>query len=307
MLMRLHRIATLACLLSLVSPTSDASAQLVELFIQPATGAVDGDRWELSMDASIDVHRIAIGFLKPASVAPGDFRISGCDAVSCLASTDLGPTVDPVTSFTLGPAYPGHDPDALYVALEGNISPFNTLNTAGSPVFLAIIEYDPSVPVVQRIAPPATLAVPPELGDFEDSFGGVISPGDISYTILFGGGGDSDGDGWDDDLDNCVFAYNPGQEDSGSLLSIFPDAIGDACQCGDLSGDGVIDGTDLDRARKTLVGASTPPVSIELCNIVGTGDAGATDCGVDDLFALVRALQGLPPGISQVCTPAVAP
>jgi hypothetical protein len=72
-------------------------------------------------------------------------------------------------------------------------------------------------------------------------------------------GGDTDGDGLCDDgpgdfctggantgcKDNCKFISNPNQEDRGGLPNPGgPDGKGDACQCGDVTGDGNVNGTD---------------------------------------------------------------
>ena len=72
------------------------------------------------------------------------------------------------------------------------------------------------------------------------------SPG---CTLEFCGDGvvcaeDGDGDGILDDVDNCPFVANPGQEDDGGLNRVDPDGIGNTCQCGDVDGDGRVTSTD---------------------------------------------------------------
>ena len=47
---------------------------------------------------------------------------------------------------------------------------------------------------------------------------------------------DTDGDGVSDFGDNCPFAPNPMQLDSGGVATTEPDGIGDACQCGHVTG-----------------------------------------------------------------------
>ena len=67
--------------------------------------------------------------------------------------------------------------------------------------------------------------------------------------------GDADGDGVPDASDNCPLRANADQADSGGSELGVADGIGDACQCGDASNDGVVDGTDA-RARSALAAGS---------------------------------------------------
>lgn len=65
---------------------------------------------------------------------------------------------------------------------------------------------------------------------------------------------DTDGDGVQDDVDNCPLTYNPTQEDRGGLASTTADGAGDACQNGDWNQDGRVDALDTTLVRRALAG-----------------------------------------------------
>jgi hypothetical protein len=75
---------------------------------------------------------------------------------------------------------------------------------------------------------------------------------------------DTDGDGVEDDVDNCPLAANPGQENFDN------DAFGDACD-GDVDGDGVPNGADICGFTPvgTPVDAATGCSIAQLCPCAG--------------------------------------
>jgi hypothetical protein len=116
---------------------------------------------------------------------------------------------------------------------------------------------------------------------------------------------DADGDGVVDVLDNCPFEPNPAQSDAGGVSSLLADGIGDACQCADVTGDGVVLLDDLSAIQQHLIGAPLAPGAAPLCNAIGAADGGASDCGILDVTVIRRALAAYLPGIGQVCSPAL--
>jgi hypothetical protein len=98
---------------------------------------------------------------------------------------------------------------------------------------------------------------------------------------------DADRDGIPDAMDNCRFAANPDQRDAGGVAGGGPDGIGDACQCGDVTGDGRVDLRDA----VTLLASRLPRVAAGLpagtCDVDGDGRCAAAD-GVEILRALGR-------------------
>jgi len=109
---------------------------------------------------------------------------------------------------------------------------------------------------------------------------------------------DTDNDGIGDNGDNCPAAANADQKDSGGLDTNTPDGIGDACQCGDVSGNGRITNTDSVLMKRYLLGLPSN-FDADLCDVNGDDQ-----CTNTDAVLIQRSLLGLPPGLSQTCTAA---
>ncbi len=113
---------------------------------------------------------------------------------------------------------------------------------------------------------------------------------------------DRDGDGLPDVSDNCPDVANPGQEDTGGIGVGSPkDGIGDACQCGDVNGDGRVTLVDAVMVQRSLL---QPPTAIltkpELCDV-----GASSGCTLADAVIIRRALLAPPTAtIQQVCAPA---
>ncbi|MEE8057277.1 MAG: dockerin type I domain-containing protein [Pseudomonadales bacterium] len=109
---------------------------------------------------------------------------------------------------------------------------------------------------------------------------------------------DSDGDTILDSIDNCPLTANLDQLDVGGLAGS-PDGIGNACQCGDVSGDGQINNLDAVFLRRFLLGLRLRPqasVDTDFCDVSGDGV-----CNYLDAIFIQRAVFSLPPGIQQSC------
>ena len=102
---------------------------------------------------------------------------------------------------------------------------------------------------------------------------------------------DEDLDGIDDTLDNCPHTANSDQSDVGALgTGSSPDGTGDACQCGDVNGDGRVSLADAVMIRRSLL---QPPTSTQtrptLCDVNGSGD-----CTIADSLVIQRGLLNPP-------------
>ena len=105
---------------------------------------------------------------------------------------------------------------------------------------------------------------------------------------------DDDGDGLSHVDDNCPYAANADQLDRGGLNTATPDGIGDACQCGDVSGNGIVNGQDANTiARHGLGIAPNPLFSVPgNCDVSGSGR-----CNGQDANAIRRAALGMDTGL----------
>ncbi len=118
---------------------------------------------------------------------------------------------------------------------------------------------------------------------------------------------DSDADGVPDASDNCPYWTNPDQLDRGGLgAGSVPDGIGDACQCGDVSGDGFVTIADATIIRRALL--SPPTATMEnpqRCDVGPAGPARSGGCTVADATLIRRALLSPPTAsVAPVCAPA---
>jgi hypothetical protein len=105
--------------------------------------------------------------------------------------------------------------------------------------------------------------------------------------------------------DNCPYWPNLDQSDAGGIRAgSAPDGVGDACQCGDVNGDGRVSNADSVILKRSLV---VPPLATmqhpERCNV-----GGSAACTNADVIIIKRA-QSVPPAatIAPVCEPALAP
>jgi hypothetical protein len=98
---------------------------------------------------------------------------------------------------------------------------------------------------------------------------------------------DADADGKPDGTDNCAYAANPSQADTGGVgPGSAPDGVGDACQCGDANGDGRVTSEDAGAISRWLRAPRENPLARPaLCDV-----GGPLGCGPDDAAALALAL-----------------
>jgi hypothetical protein len=90
---------------------------------------------------------------------------------------------------------------------------------------------------------------------------------------------DADGDLKSDGQDNCLCEPNPSQWDTDA------DGRGDACECGDASGDGLVNTTDARLIQRCSVGQIP---CFGLCDVTGERDCNTTDARLIQRLAVGR-------------------
>ena len=137
-------------------------------------------------------------------------------------------------------------------------------------------------------------------GDLDDD--GVLDFSDNCRLVPNPDQADTDGDGVGDACDDCPFTANPDQSDVGGAgTGSAPDGIGDACQCGDVNGDGRVTLADAVIVQRSLLSPPTASLaSPELCDV-----GGSAGCTLADAVVIRRALLAPPTAtIQQACAPA---
>jgi hypothetical protein len=152
-----------------------------------------------------------------------------------------------------------------------------------------------------------------DAGEPPQPFSATLVPGAVTVGV-----GDTDDDGVPDDGDgsgdptdhpcapgasvgcddNCRYRSNPDQADANG------DGVGDVCTCGDMNGNGLVDGADLTLYKRYFGGLSSP-FSTDRCGVSPAPDGGA--CNGADLTVIKRYFGGLPPGITNTCSAYVGP
>jgi subtilisin family serine protease len=128
---------------------------------------------------------------------------------------------------------------------------------------------------------------------------GVPGDGDGSWVV----GDDPCAGGTSGCDDNCPVEPNASQTDNGRVGVGGADGIGNACQCGDVTGDGKVLTDDADQIQAFLTGgALTVPGK---CNVVGEQGGSPSLCQLDDWVIVRRGALGLPTSVGQVCDPAL--
>ena len=298
---------------------------VAELVVRPAVGVptASAEDWEICLGEATGalMHRVTMGLLGPNGATNASLALGGCEAtpntqnfderVCANAAGNVGPFVDETLAFTLGPVAPPETtilPETLYTPLEGAVP-----SSAGTDVLNEFLFTETCLAAFSNTSP-AVAGAPPipvrdgfdhlEANTFPDSPSGAYQTIDMAQeadlsgeavyeTLLFNEDNDIDGDDIVDSVDNCPFVANADQLDSGGFGgSTAADGRGDACECGDANGTGIVDDgevptSDLQLLREYLVGMHEGNTTLaEICSVFGD-----PNCDTADLVVLERALR----------------
>jgi hypothetical protein len=299
-----------------VFASGNNDSTLIDLEIPPDSTDSSGRTWYLTLTALEEIEKLTIGIIPPAGSTYQQIQLVGCTnqgninipgTGSCQVAE--GPYVDKNNSRTQGPdptPPSGVRPDTMYVTLAGNRSGLNwptlSLNVKAQPVMIGRVFVQNGVP---NVAPGLTTSGAATVMGTSDPFvrADTFDVGDYDYSLIGSGQAveDSDGDGFVNNTDNCLYERND-QADNGGLDTSDADRRGDACQCGDGNHDGEVRTADVMALRQVLAGQTSDLDAKELCSV-----SGDTVCDVKDMLVLVEKLQnptgGLPPACARSYPP----
>lgn len=112
--------------------------------------------------------------------------------------------------------------------------------------------------------------------------------------------GDADLDGIADPFDLCPYLPDDNTDSGGVGTGSAADGRGDACQCSELDGNGVVEASDLALLRQALAEPETgllSPEALARCSASDDPDA----CDIATEVRIARALAGLDPAIGDRC------
>ncbi len=268
----------------------------VRRFSGPTAGL---DLTVVSSSAAIETaKRVAVSSMVDPAVAHGAFAVGAVNHTSWSqtpgppieAFSSQGPTLDGRTKPDL--VAPNRTATLTYGAALG--TSFAAPVVAGAAALMLDQSAGQSNLQLRAALVAAAEDVAPSGQDDAFGWGKLVAP-------FVPAGPDADADGVPDAFDDCPFAADPAQVDSNA------DGIGDACQCGDVSGDGFVSAVDADLVQLWLASPGVPPAGLPRCNVSGAAAAAGTDCRIDDYAVLQRAASGRPPGPANVCGPALPP
>ena len=216
-----------------------------------------------------------------------------------------GPATQPEPHEVLGLAWTANaEPPAN--ALEARLTDVSSVG-----LWLQRAGIDAAVPVTLHLESSAAVSLalaaawPGPVSVIRDgASAGTLTPVDGAITLADAGVHDyllfvdADGDGIPPDSDNCPFVANADQLDRGGVNTTTSDGIGDACQCGDVNGSGIVNGQDANAIKRHGLGQSNPLFTVPgNCDVSGNGS-----CNGQDANAVTRAALGQPsPLFGQNC------
>jgi hypothetical protein len=304
----------------------DPNTPGIVLRVDPAPDDPNGlQRWQITLVSEIEIHRVVFGLRGPVSVDPNDVKFVGCETFSgsnnrrtCQEAdpnhTDIGETIDfgdPNHTFTLGPdpaASPPLPSDltrTLYVSLVGKLDvgailkSLNTTVEGVTPTFLGILEYSGAgFPPPELITSEVT-SLPGVTAAVVAADETVFSGDDVTVIDGFDAQDDTDADGRGDATDNCPFTPNSPWLDQGGVRRTTPDGFGDACQCGESTGNGRVYAEDVLPLQQLLAGLSDDAGAQERCSVTG-----GTECDLLDIVIVGRVTAEAGGNIEQKCAAA---